>query len=162
MNRRVLVLGFGNPGRQDDGLGPAMAAAVESMKILNVRTESNYQLCVEDAADAAEADVVIFADASLECEPPFAFVPIKACCETSFTSHHLSPSTVLALARDLFGKTPEGYILSVRGYRFGEFAEGLSCEARANLGAAESFIKKVLLSLAAGSGAVAAPEGSSS
>jgi hydrogenase maturation protease len=29
--RRVLVLGYGNPGRQDDGLGPAAVAEIEKM-----------------------------------------------------------------------------------------------------------------------------------
>jgi hydrogenase maturation protease len=28
---RVLVIGYGNPGRQDDGLGPAAAAEIEKL-----------------------------------------------------------------------------------------------------------------------------------
>ena len=30
--RNVLLIGFGNPGRLDDGLGPALAAEIERVR----------------------------------------------------------------------------------------------------------------------------------
>ena len=50
---RILLLGFGNPGRQDDGLGPALVQAIEEMEIPGVRAEADYQLNIEDAAIAS-------------------------------------------------------------------------------------------------------------
>jgi Ni,Fe-hydrogenase maturation factor len=40
MYPRVLVLGYGNPGRQDDALGPAAALAIAQMGFQNVKVES--------------------------------------------------------------------------------------------------------------------------
>ena len=48
--RKVLLIGYGNPGRLDDGLGPALAAAVEKLAIPGVTVDADYQLNVEDAA----------------------------------------------------------------------------------------------------------------
>ena len=50
---RILVIGYGNPGRLDDGLGPAVASAMEEFNLPGVSVDSNYQLTVEDAASAA-------------------------------------------------------------------------------------------------------------
>ncbi|MCU0727503.1 MAG: hydrogenase maturation protease, partial [Planctomycetes bacterium] len=75
---RVLLIGFGNPGRRDDGLGPAVAQAVEGWGIPGVTVESDYQLHVEDAAAVSEHDAVIFADAAAAGPEPFAFGPLAA------------------------------------------------------------------------------------
>src|SRR5450432_1649313 len=53
---RILVIGYGNPGREDDGLGPAAAAEIERLGRPGVSVRGNYQLVLEDAADVAEAD----------------------------------------------------------------------------------------------------------
>ena len=50
----ILLIGFGNPGRLDDGLGPALADAIEKLALPGVTVESNYQLTVEDAAEIAK------------------------------------------------------------------------------------------------------------
>ena len=51
--KRILVLGYGNPGRQDDGLGPAVAAGIDSLGWPGVSTLDAYQLNIEDAIDVA-------------------------------------------------------------------------------------------------------------
>ena len=53
---RLLVLGWGNPGRRDDGLGPAIVEELDGMGIAGVTAESDYQLSIEAAADLAEAE----------------------------------------------------------------------------------------------------------
>jgi len=60
----VLVIGYGNPGRRDDGLGPALAERLQELRLPGVDVDADYQLTVEDAAAAAEHDVVVFADAA--------------------------------------------------------------------------------------------------
>jgi hydrogenase maturation protease len=141
---RVLLIGYGNPARGDDGLGPALAAAVARLDLEGVTVETDYQLHVEHAADAAEHDVVIFADADVEGAGPFRFRRLEPRSELSFTSHSVSPAGVLGLAQQLFSARSSGYVLGIRGHAFGEFAEGLSEEARRNLSDALAFIETVL------------------
>ncbi len=140
----VLVIGYGNPGRQDDGLGPAIADALAERGISGLTVESDYQLTVEDAADVAGRDVVVFADACVCGPEPFTFRPVEPGRALSFSSHSITPAAVLALARDLFGAETRGYVLGVRGYRFDEFDERLSERARANLGEALRFLDVLL------------------
>lgn len=142
----VLVIGYGNPGRLDDGLGPAFAAALETLVIPGVSVESAYQLTVEDAAAVAEHDVVLFVDAAVNGPEPFAFGRVEAGADIApgFTSHSLEPAALLALARELFDSRAEGYVLAVRGYEFDEFGERLSSGARTNLAAALDFVVPAL------------------
>jgi hypothetical protein len=58
-------------------------------------------------------------------------------------SHALSPGAVLALAAELYGRTPEAWILAIRGHRW-TIGEGLSAKAEANLGLALEFLERRL------------------
>ena len=141
---KVLLIGYGNPGRLDDGLGPALADAVSRLDIPDVTVDADYQLTVEDAGAVAEHDVAIFADASVSGPEPFSFQPIEPKPAMSFTSHSVAPEAVLGLAHGLFGATTRGYVLGVRGYAFNEFGEKLSDRARANLASAVTFVGRIL------------------
>jgi hydrogenase maturation protease len=141
---KTLVYGYGNPGRGDDGLGPALAAALEKLNIESTTVESNYQLSVEDAADVAEHDAVIFVDADVSGVAPFWFDRVKPEKAISFSSHSIAPGALLELAHELFGKEIDGYILAIRGYVFNEFNESLSHLARENLGEALKFVTRAL------------------
>lgn len=144
MSPRVLILAYGNPGRRDDGLGPALAAAVEGRVPRGVTIEADYQLTVEDAALLAEHDVVIFVDADVSCAEPFSFSAVAPGPADTFSTHSVSPGGVLTLARELFGAHTEAYALGIRGYEFNEFGGSLSEAAGANLAAATSFLCSVL------------------
>ena len=48
-NTKILLIGFGNPARADDGLGPALAEEIESKNIPDVTVETDYQLTIEDS-----------------------------------------------------------------------------------------------------------------
>jgi hydrogenase maturation protease len=141
---RFLVYGYGNPGRGDDGLGPALAAALEGLNLPSTTVESNYQLSVEDSADVADHDAVIFVDADVSCPEPFRFERVKPEKALSFSSHSVAPGALLGLADELFGKKPDGYLLGIRGYEFNEFNESLSRHARENLGEALTFVVRAL------------------
>jgi hydrogenase maturation protease len=141
---RLLVYGYGNPGRGDDGLGPALAAALEGLNHPSVTVESNYQLSVEDAAQLAEHDAVIFVDADVSGPEPFRFERVKPVKAFSFTSHSVAPGALLALTDELFGKSVDGYLLGIRGYEFNDFKESLSDRARENLGEALTFVTRAL------------------
>ncbi len=132
--RRILVIGYGNPGRLDDGLGPALAKAVAEFEIPGVDTDSDYQLTVDDAADVVDYDLVVFADADESGPEPFWQKRLElGSARPSFSTHHIDPAGVLSLAKDLFDAEPECWLLGVRGYEFNAFGEGLSEAARSNL-----------------------------
>ena len=61
--------------------------------------------------------------------------------EVAFTSHVLSPQTVLAIAEREFGAAPEAHLLAIRGYDFA-FEEGLSEEAARNLQLAVAYLSR--------------------
>jgi len=136
----TLVLAWGNPGRRDDGLGPAFAAALAERATPGVVVETDYQLQVEDAETLARHDRVLFVDADRAAEEPFQVRRLEP--EpggVGFTSHSVSPGRLLALGRDLFGARPEAWLMGIRGYEFDEFGEGLSPRARTNLELAVGF-----------------------
>lgn len=56
----------------------------------------------------------------------------------------MSPSSVLALCRELYGKEPDAFLLSIKGYSW-EFGEEISRRARENLDKALVFFKRILL-----------------
>ena len=141
----VLLIGFGNPGRLDDGLGPALARAIEKLDLPGVTVDADYQLTVENSAEAAKHRIVIFADADTGGPEPFWLKRIEPSGSgVTFSTHSIDPRAVLALARDLFGAEPEGFLLGIRGYAFNEFGEGLSEKAEANLAAAVRHLTEAL------------------
>lgn len=132
---RVLVIGYGNPGRQDDGLGPALAAAIERLALPNITAFDNYQLSIEDAIDIAENDIVWFIDAAKTGPAPFVVQNVAPAQGIEFTSHLLRPEALLAIARDYYGGSPLAFLVAVRGYEFA-FVEALTPRAADNLRAA--------------------------
>jgi hydrogenase maturation protease len=132
---RVLVLGYGNPGRQDDGLGPAAVAEIDRLGWPNLTAFDNYQLNIEDALEVAAHDVVWFVDAAKTGTAPYAVHDVLPASTIDFTSHILRPEAVLAIARQCYGGSPPAFLLAIRGYAF-EFIEALTPGARENLRAA--------------------------
>ena len=137
MTARVLLYGYGNPGRLDDGLGPALAQRLEATRPgAGITIETGYQLQIEDAALVAEHDVVVFADADTACEAPFFFRPVAATPTQAGLTHFVSPGEVVISPRSCFGASPEGYLLGVRANVMDDFREGLTLQpGRAGAGA---------------------------
>ena len=142
IRNKLLVYGYGNVGRRDDGLGPSFSDLVESrLPTLEkddsfpweVTCEANYQLNIEDAEFISHFDLVVFADASQEEALKSASCEVlKSDDHLEFTTHAASPAYVVSLNRELFSNTPEVYLMRIRGYEW-EFQEGLSEKASVNL-----------------------------
>lgn len=138
----TLILGWGNPGRLDDGLGPAFAEAFRQIALPGVQVETNYQLQVEDAAEVARHRRVVFVDADRNGVEPFRFERLRASLHPlSFSTHSVAPDAVLGLTNSLFEAEPEAWLLGIRGYEFDDFGEGLSDRAQQNLSAAIGFLR---------------------
>ena len=144
---KTLLLGWGNPGRQDDGLGPALALLVAGDSIDGVTVDTDYQLQIEDAAEIARHERVVFVDADRSGPAPFSCRRLHPSSSgLSFSSHSVSPAALLTLSQRLFGRLPEAWLVGVRGYRFDELEEELSSGARENLRAAASYMSSALRS----------------
>lgn len=135
----ALLIGFGNKGRGDDGLGPLFAERIEKAAPPGLDIDIDYQLTVDHALVAAEADFVIFADAEIGAEGSYSFAPVKAEGATGMGSHELSPQAVLTLCKTLYGAEPPAFVLGIAGWDYGEVKEGLSEEAKAHLDEAAAF-----------------------
>ncbi|MCK5133077.1 MAG: hydrogenase maturation protease [Candidatus Sabulitectum sp.] len=142
--KKVLVIGYGNPGRLDDGLGPMFAEEMEKLQMEGVTVDSNYQLAVEDVAAIAEHDYVVFVDADVSGQEPFHFEHVIPKHHMSFSSHSISADALMAMAADLLSSKAEAYMLGIRGYEFNEFGERISPGAMRNLDAALTFMKQAL------------------
>ncbi len=142
---KTLLLGWGNPGRQDDGLGPALARLVDGGSIEGVTVDTDYQLQIEDTAEIARHDRVVFIDADRRGPEPFSCRRLHpASSVLSFSSHSVSPAALLSLTERLFDRLPEAWLVGVRGYRFDELEEELSSGAKENLRAAASYLSSAL------------------
>lgn len=134
----MLLIGYGNGGRGDDGLGPEFASRIEKMRLPGIEVDIDYQLTVDHALMISDADRVVFVDAQMDAEEAFHFDEIRGAAGT-LASHSLTPATVLALTRTLYGNEPQAFVLGIAGKEYGEVKEGLSDTARRNLGRAEAF-----------------------
>ncbi|WP_269585768.1 hydrogenase maturation protease [Roseibium sp. Sym1] len=135
----MLLIGYGNPGRGDDGLGPAFSEGMAARALPGLEVDTDYQLVAEHALAVSGHDLVIFADAEMGGEEAFSFREIAPGAPDVLGSHSLVPETVLALAETLYGACPKAFVLGISGYEYGEVKEGLSEKAGANLAAAEAF-----------------------
>jgi len=184
---KTLLVGVGNPGRRDDGLGPALIERLAGSRPPEraitdlapslfsaegrgtVEAFWTYQLNIEDAATIGEYDRVIFADAAVEetetgeatressddpelnsgkrsspTLPPGAVLEsLSPAASIAFTTHEMSPASVLALAEELYGRAPAGFLLQIRGAEW-DFVEGLSPEGERSLAEAERILGEYL------------------
>ena len=144
---QILIYGYGNPGRQDDGLGIALtdrlAEWVSAKQIAGVEFDNNYQLNIEDAAAIAQKDLVVFVDATTEDISSFHFSRVDSSTDVSFTTHAASPGYILHLCKDLFQEEPLVYLLKIKGYEWA-FQAGLSEQAGENLDQAFVFMQGLL------------------
>lgn len=141
MTAPTLIFGWGNPSRGDDALGPMFvehftALAARHPEWGKVECLTDFQLQVEHALDLQGRSRVLFVDASLDAAPPCTLTRIDAARDASFTTHAMSPQSVLKVFIDIDeGEPPPAWLLAIRGERF-ELGEDISDSAHDNLAAA--------------------------
>lgn len=138
----LLVIGYGNTLRSDDGVGPRVAEAVEGLNLAGTRTLSCGLLTPELAEPIAQAQCVIFVDASVEASVDVQFRSLSPSASGQILAHASDPKTLLALARDLFGRVPEAWWLTIPVEKLG-IGEELSVKARKGLTQAVEEIKRI-------------------
>lgn len=144
---KILVYGYGNPGRRDDGLGPALIEKIDEWirenGISHIDTDSNYQLNIEDAYNIRDYDLVIFADASYENIRHLLFDRVTRSSKVAFNTHSVSPGFVLELCEKLYKKSPAVFLLHMKGHEF-DLREGLSDQGKEVLDVAFGFLADLL------------------
>ncbi len=129
----ILVIGYGNELRRDDGAGCRVVRELAALGLPGVRARVVQQLVPELAAELAEALRVYFVDARLAGAPDEVTVerlrPLPA---TGGLGHVTDPRGLLALTEAVYGRLPEAWLVAVAGEDFA-LGEGLSARAATNV-----------------------------
>lgn len=128
----ILVIGYGNELRGDDGIGPRVAEAIAAANYPEVRVVSCFQLVPELAGDLADARLAVFVDAIADSQQTDVEQrQITAAEKSDWSTHCGDPRALLALTQAIYGRAPEAWWLMVPGEEF-ELDEGLSPRAEEN------------------------------
>lgn len=136
MTAPILIFGWGNPSRGDDALGPLLVERIEALALPGVECLTDFQLQVEHALDLLERERILFVDASVEAEAPYRQRRLSPARDASFSTHAITPESVMQVYVDLHDAAPPPCdLLAIRGERF-ELGEDLSPAAASHLEAA--------------------------
>jgi hydrogenase maturation protease len=145
----LLVIGYGNTLRGDDGVGPRVAEAIEKLNLPGVRTLVCQQLSPEYADPVSRAHTVVFVDAAVDgprlprrCASTAGEVQLRKLEpgeSSQLMAHAADPRTMLALARDVFGHAPQAWWLTIPAVKL-DFSETLTPEAQRGF---EEAVKKI-------------------
>lgn len=126
---KILVLGYGNRSRTDDGAGWFVVEELEKLALPGVDLRTSHQLDIDLAETLSTYDVVIFVDAAA----PQPGVPItsrtvvKPRWQAHAVAHYLTPSDLLAMCSSLYGSEPGGFLFSIPAFDL-HFGDKLSAQ----------------------------------
>ena len=134
----ILIIGYGNSLRRDDGAGLILAQMVEAAlreRELEVERIAVHQLTPDLALSVAADGVaaVVFVDTRVaaaeegQMDLQIQWLGGDECSQS--LGHHVGPAVVLTYARLLYDKTPPAWLLTAPGVDF-DHGEGLSEAAR--------------------------------
>ena len=143
--KKLLILGYGNPDREDDGVAWHILRAT-TIKLGLLPPESYedefpespqidfafyLQLTPEMAEDVAVYEYVCFIDAHTGNIPePVRLVDVESEFQNSPFTHHLTAQSLMSMCETIYRKKPDAALLSVLGHRF-LFSRELSQETAA-------------------------------
>jgi hydrogenase maturation protease len=131
--KKLLIIGYGNPDREDDGvawhilcaltikLGLASPASYEDEfpEYALVDFAFHLQLTPEMAEDISAYQYICFVDAHTGNIPePVRLINVESEFQASPFTHHLTPQSLLSMCETIYGKKPDAALLSVIGHRF--------------------------------------------
>jgi hydrogenase maturation protease len=126
----TLVLAWGNELRGDDGAGPRVGTLVRAMGRPGCRVIVAHQLTPELSRDAAGCARVVFVDADAEATAVRVERMLAAPDAGGGLGHTGGPAQVLELARQLYGREPEAWLVRVPAREF-ELGRPLSAATEA-------------------------------
>jgi hydrogenase maturation protease len=125
----LLVIGYGNELRGDDGVGPRVAATVGGWNLDGVRAIVCPLLTPELADAISQARLAIFVDAALDVLNEVRLRKLEPNESSQIMAHAADPRTMLALARDVFGHAPQAWWLTIPALKL-DFGPQLSAETQ--------------------------------
>ena len=134
----TLLFGYGNPGRGDDAVGPALIEAMQTYldnhnRSADVECLTDMQLQIEHVTDMVDRDRILFIDADMSCEEACALRLLPSEKDDSYTTHAMSPGALTYTYQQVYGRpAPAAYVLSIRTYTF-ELGDDICEQARQNL-----------------------------
>jgi hydrogenase maturation protease len=141
----ILVLGYGNPLRGDDAVGPQIAQAVALWALPGVRTLALHQLTPELAAVLAEVRYVLFVD-GYRTDATAATVELRVIAphnQAQLAAHTGDPRALLALTNAVYGHSPRAWLLTVPATSF-DYGADLSHVARAGVASTLPLIRDLI------------------
>ena len=144
-SRHLYIVGFGNPHRRDDGIGPYIvrqlkSALKDSDKIGFISLRHPEPSIVGELQGVHQ---VLFVDATIKAlsngwqlnriQPELEMLP--------YTTHHFTPPVILGMMKMLYGHSPPAWLLAVEGCDFG-FGNRLTLTATKHARSAISAISR--------------------
>lgn len=139
---KLLVLGYGNTLRSDDGVGPLVAETIAGLDLPGVETLIAGLLTPELADPISRTSTVVFVDAAIDAPREVQLRPCAPAESSQIMAHAADPKTMLALARDVFGHVPQAYLLTIPVENLG-IGEELSSFAKAGMDRAIELIRNL-------------------
>jgi hydrogenase maturation protease len=124
-----LIIGYGNTLRSDDGAGPRVAETVATMNYPGVRALACPLLTPELADPISQAQTVLFVDAAVDAPHKVRLRKLHPAKSAQILAHAAGPATLLALARDVFGRAPKAWCLTIPAAKF-DFSGDFSPETQ--------------------------------
>jgi hydrogenase maturation protease len=131
----ILVIGYGNTLRADDGAGQRVAAAVAEWAVDGLASYAVHQLTPELAEPLASAELAIFVDARLDSGDNVDVQVLEPSRWEGAAGHTSDPGSLLALAHTLYGRHPRSWLLTVPAADF-SLGEPISSTAERGVQAA--------------------------
>ena len=124
----IVIIGYGNSYRRDDGAGPALAEKLVdywSTQGISARLLTSTQLMPEMADELADYDVeaVVFVDTLAQTVTQSSVTaiqifPVALDATSPSLGHQLDPSTLLVYAALLYGRYPHAWLVTIPGIDF--------------------------------------------
>ena len=143
---KLLVIGYGNELRGDDGVGPAVAETVAGWNLEEVEAIVCPLLTPELADPISKARLAVFVDAAIDRTGNVEFSRLEPHESCQIMAHAADPRTLLALARDVFGHTPEAWWLQIPASKL-EFGRQFSSGAQRGVAEAVEKLRVLCRSL---------------
>jgi hydrogenase maturation protease len=140
---RVLMIGFGNPLRGDDGVGPIVVSRLSGLHP-DVECLTTLQLQPEHADLMRGREIVLFVDASVNVDR----VTVNPVGEDEYeqwqAGHSVTPAGLTALCRAMYPDPPPRIYLLEIPARTLEFGEHLTERARQDANEAETIVRDMI------------------
>ncbi len=115
MTDGIVVIGYGNMLRTDDGFGwHAAERLIDDHRFAGAEILQRHQLTPELALDISTAALVVLIDATSGLPPgEFTVERVERSGPAPNTwSHHLSPATLVSLSDELYGRSADVFVVS--------------------------------------------------